>query len=216
MRRTGFTLIELLVVIAIIAILAAILFPVFARAREKARTASCASNLKQIALAAHMYKSDYDEKNVMDRMQTSNPATPNGPYTSGGCGTNYWYVDLLYPYTKNRQLWTCPSDNSGPHTCVGFPDHSYEPNTEMVGVSDNSVLDPTGTIHFLDAGLNSRAHCGDPGSYLNQANHNAGWNIAFADGHVKWMTIDGTNTAWNGWVGGGLANYHWTLARDGP
>jgi len=64
MRRRGFTLIELLVVIAIIAILAAILFPVFAKAREKARQASCQSNLKQLALSAVMYRTDYDERNL--------------------------------------------------------------------------------------------------------------------------------------------------------
>ena len=64
--------------------------------------------------------------------------------------------------------------------------------------------------------MNSRAHCTDPGSYLSQANHNQGWNIAFVDGHVKWLTIDGTNVAWNGWTGPGLANYHWTLAADLP
>jgi len=215
MRRSGFTLIELLVVIAIIAILAAILFPVFARAREKARQTSCLSNLKQIGLAAQMYKGDYDERNVYDRMQTSNPAAPGGPYVSPYCGTNYWYVDILDPYMKNRQVWMCPSDN-GPHTCVGFPDHSYEPNTEMVGAKDSGVKDPAGTIHFIEAGLNSRAHCGDPGSYINQANHNNGWNIAFADGHAKWLTADGANTSWNGSVTKGLANYHWTLAADGP
>jgi prepilin-type N-terminal cleavage/methylation domain-containing protein len=63
-RRTGFTLIELLVVIAVIAILAAILFPVFAQAREKARSAMCSSNLRQIGLALTMYRQDYDERNV--------------------------------------------------------------------------------------------------------------------------------------------------------
>jgi prepilin-type N-terminal cleavage/methylation domain-containing protein/prepilin-type processing-associated H-X9-DG protein len=212
--RRGFTLIELLVVIAIIAILAAILFPVFAKAREKARQTSCLSNLKEIELAALMYKGDYDEINVWDRMKTTNPPAPGGPYASG-CGPNYWYVDILNPYIKNSQIWMCPSDN-GPHNCVGFPDHSYEPNTEMLGLKDSAVKDPSGTIHFIEAGLNSRADCGDPGSYLSQANHNDGWNIAFADGHAKWLTVDGTNVSWNGWKGPGLAPYHWTPAMDGP
>ena len=215
MRRKGFTLIELLVVIAIIAILAAILFPVFARAREKARQTSCLSNLKEIELSAHMYKSDYDERNVWDRMQTSNAPAAGGPYASGGCGNNYWYVDNLNPYIKNRQIWMCPSD-AGPHTCVGFPDHSYQPNTEMVGVKDAAVEDVAGTIHFIEAGLNSRAHCGDPGSYIYQANHNGGWNIAFVDGHAKWLTVDGSNLSWTGVTYPGLANYHWTLAADRP
>ena len=95
-RRKGFTLIELLVVIAIIAILAAILFPVFARAREKARTASCQSNLKQIGIAAMMYAQDYDENVV--------PAIYDGPIDTPSTYVDlvYW-VNLLDPYIKNKQ-----------------------------------------------------------------------------------------------------------------
>jgi prepilin-type N-terminal cleavage/methylation domain-containing protein len=97
MTRRGFTLIELLVVIAIIAILAAILFPVFARAREKARQASCGSNVKQIALGVLMYVQDYDE-------MFSN---------LGWCTTPrlYWW-DNVMPYVKNSQLFLCPSASS--------------------------------------------------------------------------------------------------------
>jgi prepilin-type N-terminal cleavage/methylation domain-containing protein/prepilin-type processing-associated H-X9-DG protein len=98
-KRTGFTLIELLVVIAIIAILAAILFPVFARARENARRASCQSNLKQIGLGLMQYSQDYDEKLV-----------PMWNYT-GGAGTPplIWWQDLVQPYVKSTQLFICPS-----------------------------------------------------------------------------------------------------------
>src|SRR6056297_2550811 len=101
--RRGFTLIELLVVIAIIAILAAILFPVFARAREKARQTSCLSNLKQIGLAVHMYAQDYDEKLDFCEMITSTPMRnryvtyyyPNDPSVT----QNLLYsCDLLQPY----------------------------------------------------------------------------------------------------------------------
>ena len=100
-RRSGFTLIELLVVIAIIAILAAILFPVFARAREKARQASCQSNLKQIALAGLMYVQDYDEKfPCTPYWECGRPNTP---------ARTRWYV-CLYPYIKNQQLYACPTD----------------------------------------------------------------------------------------------------------
>jgi prepilin-type N-terminal cleavage/methylation domain-containing protein/prepilin-type processing-associated H-X9-DG protein len=105
MRRCGgFTLIELLVVIAIIAILAAILFPVFARAREKARQASCQSNLKQIAIASKMYMSDYD-----------NRVTPMWTWGYGiGTPTVYaqgriWWTHLLVPYVKNQPVMGCPS-----------------------------------------------------------------------------------------------------------
>jgi prepilin-type N-terminal cleavage/methylation domain-containing protein len=85
-RKSGFTLIELLVVIAIIAILAAILFPVFAQAREKARTASCLSNLKQIGLATMMYSQDYDER------------YPPGYYTGW---TTQWLFTLVQPYMQD-------------------------------------------------------------------------------------------------------------------
>lgn len=90
----GFTLIELLVVIAIISILAAILFPVFARAREQARKAACQSNLKQIGLAVAQYTQDYDETYPIGRFATS-------PFT-------YWY-SVLEPYTKSTQVYICPS-----------------------------------------------------------------------------------------------------------
>jgi prepilin-type N-terminal cleavage/methylation domain-containing protein/prepilin-type processing-associated H-X9-DG protein len=106
MRRKGFTLIELLVVIAIIAILAAILFPVFARAREAARKSSCQSNLKQIGLAFGMYRQDYDG------------FTPTGNHpTNGTCpevfqrtGWEGFISHAVQPYVKNRGIWSCPSD----------------------------------------------------------------------------------------------------------
>ncbi|MCD6352187.1 MAG: DUF1559 domain-containing protein [Armatimonadetes bacterium] len=99
--RRGFTLIELLVVIAIIAILAAILFPVFARAKAKARQASCASNLKQIALAMLMYVQDYDSK-----FPISTPPCVAGNGQDGL--TSPWWM-LCMPYVKNEQLFACPS-----------------------------------------------------------------------------------------------------------
>ncbi len=99
-RSSGFTLIELLVVIAIIAILAAILMPVFARAREKARQASCSNNLKQIGLALMMYAQDYD--GLMPGSQVNGPAN-----------MSYSWPTVVQPYIKNAQVFVCPSGEQG-------------------------------------------------------------------------------------------------------
>ena len=102
-RNKGFTLIELLVVIAIIAILAAILFPVFAQARERARAISCISNLKQMGLGLAMYTQDYDE---------TMPAAFATVQAINGGGTNTIpYDQQILPYIKNNQVFRCPSDS---------------------------------------------------------------------------------------------------------
>jgi len=106
MKRRAFTLIELLVVIAIIAILASILFPVFGRARESARRAGCASNLKQIALGWMMYAQDYDEVTVPNFEKDTNLGV--GIVT--GTDFPYW-PDILQPYVKSKQIFQCPSGN---------------------------------------------------------------------------------------------------------
>ncbi len=149
MRKRGFTLIELLVVIAIIAILAAILFPVFARAREAARATSCRSNLKQIATSMQMYIQDYDETLPYARVNNAGGSATcdevfNSAYWSGYVG------NLLVPYIKNAGVWKCPSQgttlwNHGTSTnCNADPrlmrvsygyNHSGTGNTSAAGAS---------------------------------------------------------------------------------
>lgn len=106
MKSRGFTLIELLVVIAIIAILAAILFPVFAQAREKARQVSCLSNEKEVCLSVLMYVQDYDET-----YPQSETVDPNQPFPAG---YNLWTgLNVTQPYIKNKQVLLCPDDSPG-------------------------------------------------------------------------------------------------------
>jgi prepilin-type N-terminal cleavage/methylation domain-containing protein/prepilin-type processing-associated H-X9-DG protein len=120
--RSGFTLIELLVVIAIIAILAAILFPVFAQARAKARQISCLSNMRQIGTSTAMYVQDYDEQFYPHRFNCPNASACNplmtangGPFNgiTGAAQQKIFYISLLYPYTKNYQIFVCPSNPGG-------------------------------------------------------------------------------------------------------
>lgn len=190
--RRGFTLIELLVVIAIIAILAAILFPVFSRAREKARQASCASNLKQIGLAATMYADDNDEVHV--------PAyLPGNPRQDWG---NYW-VGMIQPYTRNKQLLACPSYKNPIeyNYNLGYGMNYIYLTLRWGGTSGwgrggipvGLITNPSETIVFAD----SQAHSGggidtayvnwvrDPGDYCVRAKHNGTANVTFCDGHVK-------------------------------
>jgi len=201
MTRRGFTLIELLVVIAIIAILAAILFPVFARAREKARQTSCLSNIKQIGLATLMYVQDYDER--MPRFR-------------GGNANDAGVHKMIYPYMKNLQMFYCPSKDYR-FSCTsaraegwmtqwliaegmgGGPGYSYNdvylPYSStyygLGGRSLGSIVAPAECIMWADG------HCyrlwGE--AWMATVNrgtsqiynpHNGGINTCCVDGHAKW------------------------------
>jgi prepilin-type N-terminal cleavage/methylation domain-containing protein/prepilin-type processing-associated H-X9-DG protein len=116
--QSAFTLIELLVVIAIIAILAAILFPVFAQAREKARQASCISNLKQLTLGFMMYSQDYDES-FPSWNWALNYNGASGAGASPNNGTSLW-CNAIFPYVKNAQVYNCPSDALAQNTQQAF------------------------------------------------------------------------------------------------
>ena len=185
MRRRGFTLIELLVVIAIIAILAAILFPVFARAREKARQASCQSNCKQIMLGLLMYKEDYDGKYQQI------------PY---GGASEYPIWDILNPYIKNMQVWTCPSYDGGfqhgwriQGGCGGVPapEHftMWSEHLNGWGIKESRIQFPAERAAFGEGNCGVNGWTWDTIRYRWRpgADHNGGCNAGFLDGHVKWI-----------------------------
>jgi len=132
--RRGFTLIELLVVIAIIAILAAILFPVFARAREKARQSNCLSNVKQQMTAILMYNQDYDE--TFPCVRVGAPAGWVAP--NGDTATPAWipWVCSVEPYTKNTQIMNCPSISRAWDGGASFNDIGYGYNEYMAAWYD--------------------------------------------------------------------------------
>jgi len=194
--RKGFTLIELLVVIAIIAILAAILFPVFAKAREKARQTSCLANVKQLILGAMQYAQDYDE-----RLPT------HGTKCGGATGNplNLCQLYKLEPYLKNTQIYYCPSNNG----------LRYGANLTMsAGPSLGSLTAPTTTVWMSETKYNGPfcqwqvpGACPTAQGITTMACiapiHNDGTNYGFLDGHAKWLSYQNM-------VGGVAAgNYRW-------
>jgi len=202
-------LIELLVVIAIIALLAAILFPVFGRARENARRSSCQSNLKQMALGVTQYLQDFDERFPL-----------YAGAASGVVSTPYGWGDAIQPYLKSEQIFQCPSELKPPPTTVplaqqdGYTDYVYNaalstnPMTASRDSVSSSLLANTSyTVMFLDGSEpggatdyqkgNARMASRGSGGSANLAtdanircNHFDGTDVAFADGHVKWYQGD--------------------------
>lgn len=189
--KRGFTLIELLVVIAIIAILAAILFPVFARAREKARQTSCLSNVKEIGLGILMYVQDYDERAMLHGL-------PNAER----------WPELVEPYIKNWQIFTCPSraetGYSGGHDstvgyaynylCSGTPVH-YPHTLSMVKYPSETCIVVDGGYYYLwytgyyRSAIPGSSNYGTNGYSTLIGQHNGGNNMCFYDGHAKWLGL---------------------------
>ncbi|MCC6443029.1 MAG: DUF1559 domain-containing protein [Armatimonadetes bacterium] len=215
-RAKGFTLIELLVVIAIIAILAAILFPVFAQAREKARSISCTSNLKQIGNAIAMYVQDYDEN------------LPGACLYDPNTGWAKYWAEVVQPYVKNKRVFRCPSAPYGwwfgpepsPLTfgcnygynqvfgCwnpPGWTEYwcSYEQGPSIARVSRPSEVgligetdlpesdtDPWGSVYAQTISGYCNPASGVAPTFTGYAiypRHSGGSNVLFIDGHVKWL-----------------------------
>lgn len=199
-RKEGFTLIELLVVIAIIAILAAILFPVFAKAREKARQSTCLSNEKQIGLALLQYVQDYDE---------------NYPQWAGSNTTTvpqyvYQPVIQLQPYLKSYAVLICPdakgNDLAGLWTNTTTQadssvnaNSSYTVNFGLCGytnhATDAQIKEPSRTIAIYESYYPSSLVV-KQGFQNIICLHSDGTNFGFADGHVKWAKFHVNLTTW--------------------
>jgi len=213
-QRKGFTLIELLVVIAIIAILAAILFPVFAQARENARKASCQSNLKQLGTAFMMYKQDYDER------------YPFGGWLPNSLGTWEWQ-NTIAPYVKNKGVYRCPSSSELDENPANPTEWHWNRNpvsymynnflaADRAPLNDSAVTAPADCVLLSDGhsdwgGLQGVDWLGRPNTvwlmedtYFGKEarlitgwgdrtwglpRHMSGANFAFADGHVKWSKV---------------------------
>ncbi len=203
-RGRGFTLIELLVVIGIIAILAALLFPVFATARKKAQAAQCQSNLKQIGLAIEMYASDWDQRFPfgIDCADYYCPEIWNGfPQYQAWIPYMAFVHVVLDPYVKNNEIWHCSRDSgydiledtslplNGRPTSFEALGSSYHFRTELAfsGAGPSTIENATGINVMFDAW----------GGWHGSEGYNRGrWNILFADGHVKSADRKAYDAAW--------------------
>lgn len=207
-RTFAFTLIELLVVIAIIAILAAILFPVFAQAKEAAKKTSCLSNTKQIGLATMMYLNDYDDTYFWEPY----PGCQNPDYYQPIAEPTIGWYDLLQPYVKSQQLFKCP-DNNYPYYNGNYPlnypvnyglnellfDYTWVNSSVLQTPSQTAIMGDATSIWATFIGFAVLDPDGVTRRYWLLSNqvewiygtpmHTGGINATFADGHSKWSGL---------------------------
>lgn len=208
-RKTGFTLIELLVVIAIISLLAAILFPVFAQARERARAASCLSNLKQIGIGMMMYVQDYDEKYFARTHYPGNTyagQTATNTYSwqppNDTANDDKW---ILRPYIKNRQVFYCPSYSKADNPDTPQPPIGYAynlvagyPNSwaDVPLLSLSIVQEPSRMVAFVDSTWTRDAYPSTTSTFhVNYCRQltGASYNVCNADKRFYGRHQDGVN-----------------------
>jgi len=196
--RQGFTLIELLVVIAIVSILAALLFPVFATVREKARRTKCLSNLRQLGIAVECYTQDNDDM------------LPNVTGGSQGAGMEGGWVYFstfpggfdvtrgsIYPYVKNKAVYICPDDDAGEKAGLTYAmndcvEHVPNPFQGIdSGKALNEFANPSDFMLLAEEGVGTRVSTNDGGlghaTDSLSSRHDGGLGILFVDLHVKWV-----------------------------
>jgi prepilin-type N-terminal cleavage/methylation domain-containing protein/prepilin-type processing-associated H-X9-DG protein len=182
-RYGGFTLIELLVVVAIISLLASILFPVFARARENARRASCMSNLKQIGLGMMMYQQDYDEH--MMAWTYALPLDAQGWSGYPSHNTSFMWYHAIYPYVKNWQVFNCPSEDKAQYFTGSY--------NSLMGYGFNYKSPTGGHLCFsncgIDIGLASLAAIEEPAETLVIVDSASQALYANSGASGKWPTL---------------------------
>jgi prepilin-type N-terminal cleavage/methylation domain-containing protein/prepilin-type processing-associated H-X9-DG protein len=203
--RLGFTLVELLVVIGIIAIVAAILFPVFASIRERGRRTVCQSNLRQIALAMQQYVQDNSSVYPLETVTRQ----------SGGRTVAVYWAEAIFPYVKNEQVFICPDASSEAETSYpgakspSIIDYGFDltrlnvfvppyPTNNIQGTREAALATPSTIYVNVDAGWSDaegkdhysrvvpKTSCGR--SFDGSTLHSDGGNYSFADGHVEWLT----------------------------
>ena len=191
--RIGFTLIELLVVIAIVAILAAILFPVLAAARERARTTRCLANLKQLALAFHMYAYENNGRLPSTAHDGPNWCGSHGAEMAGPCHPEHGQI---WRYTRTRGIYLCPTDAGRPATHIEGSPKNYPLSYSMNSDLSTKLLDSLGAkrlsrllllIHEDRTSINNGLFVPDPNSRdIPDSVHYDGTCVCYVDGHARW------------------------------